>query len=66
MIAVSHPTPHVIDNEEPLDPAPLPYTPWRALDRNVPDAIDDLLTGIYQRSRQGGTGPKIPDGVLVS
>ena len=27
-----------IDNEEPLDPAPLPYTPWRALDRNVPDA----------------------------
>ena len=37
-----------IDNEEPLDPAPLPYTPWRALDRDVPDAIDDLLTGIYQ------------------
>jgi len=27
-----------IYNEEPLDPAPLPYTPWRALDRNVPDA----------------------------
>jgi len=40
-----------IDNEEPLDAAPLPYTPWRALDRDVPDAIDDLLTGIYQRSR---------------
>ena len=27
-----------IDNEEPLDPATLPYTPWRALDQNVLDA----------------------------
>jgi len=39
-----------IDNE-PLDPAPLPYTLWRALDRDVPDAIDNLLTGIYQWSQ---------------
>ena len=40
-----------IDDEAPLGPAPPPYAPWRALDRNGPDAMDDLLTKIYQQSR---------------
>jgi len=38
-----------IDDEVPLGPAPLPYAPWRALDQNGPDAMDDLLTKIYQQ-----------------
>ena len=38
-----------IDDEVALGPDPPPYTAWRALDRNGPDAMDDLLVKIYQQ-----------------